>query len=65
MPPATIWESISESRKIEVLRKPSLPHPEAIGFAVAGYTLWVLTDTSIQLAQYKLPADEVVTFSAS
>ena len=41
----------------------SLSQLEAIGLAIAGFTLWVLTDTSIKFAgQYRLPAYEVVAF---
>ena len=36
---------------------------DAIGLAIAAFTLWVLADTSIKLAgQYTLPAYEVVAF---
>jgi drug/metabolite transporter (DMT)-like permease len=43
--------------------KPSLSHLGAIGFALAGFTLWVLTDTTIKLVGPSgLPAYEVVAF---
>jgi len=43
--------------------KPSLSHLGAIGFALAGFTFWVLTDTTIKLAGPSgLPAYEVVAF---
>jgi len=42
---------------------PSVSHLEAVGLAVAGFTFWVLADTSIKLvAGYKLPAYEVLAF---
>lgn len=41
----------------------SVSHLEAIGLAVAGFTLWVLADTTIKLAgQSALPAYEVIAF---
>lgn len=44
-------------------RKPSLSHTGAIGFAVAGFTFWVFTDTSIKLVgQSRLPVYEMVAF---
>jgi drug/metabolite transporter (DMT)-like permease len=43
--------------------KPSVSHLGAVGFALAGFTFWVLTDTSIKLiGRYSLPAYEVVAF---
>ncbi len=43
--------------------KSSVSDLGAIGFAVAGFTFWVLADTSIKLAgQSKLPAYEVIAF---
>lgn len=43
--------------------KPSVSHLEAIGFALAGFTFWVLTDTTIKLVGPSgLPAYEVVAF---
>lgn len=43
--------------------KPSVSHLGAIGFALAGFTLWVLTDTAIKLAGHSaLPAYEIVAF---
>lgn len=41
----------------------SVSHLGAIGFALAGFTFWVLTDTAIKLAGHSnLPAYEVVGF---
>lgn len=41
----------------------SVSHLEAIGLALAGFTLWVLADTTIKLAgQSALPAYEVIAF---
>jgi drug/metabolite transporter (DMT)-like permease len=41
----------------------SLSHPRAIGLAVTGFTLWVLTDTSIKLVnQSGLPWFEILGF---
>jgi drug/metabolite transporter (DMT)-like permease len=54
--------------KLEVLRKmhkarASLSHLQAICFAIAGFTLWVLADSAIKLAgQSSLPNYEVVAF---
>lgn len=43
--------------------KPSVSHLGAIGFALAGFTFWVLTDTTIKLVGPSgLPAYEVVAF---
>ena len=43
--------------------KSSITHFGAIGFALAGFTFWVLADTSIKLVgQSALPAYEVVAF---
>ena len=43
--------------------KASVSHLGAIGFALAGFTFWVLTDTVIKLAGHSsLPAYEVVAF---
>jgi drug/metabolite transporter (DMT)-like permease len=43
--------------------KPSVSHLEAIGLAVAGFTLFVLADTSIKIAgRSLLPAHEIVAF---
>lgn len=43
--------------------KTSVSHLEAIGFALAGFTFWVLTDTTIKLVGPSgLPAYEVVAF---
>jgi drug/metabolite transporter (DMT)-like permease len=43
--------------------KASVSHLGAIGFALAGFTFWVLTDTVIKLAgRSSLPAYEVVAF---
>lgn len=42
--------------------KPSVSHLGAIGFALAGFTFWVLTDTTIKLVGPGLPAYEVVAF---
>lgn len=41
----------------------SLSHRQAIGLAIAGFTLWVLTDTAIKLVnQTHLPSYEVLAF---
>src|ERR1700691_90842 len=41
----------------------SLTHRQAIGLAIAGFTLWVLTDTAIKLVnQTHLPSYEVLAF---
>lgn len=43
--------------------KHSVSHAEAIGFALAGFTFWVLTDTTIKLVgQSGLPPYEIVGF---
>jgi hypothetical protein len=43
--------------------KPSVSHLEAIGLAVAGFTLFVLADISIKIAgRSLLPAHEIVAF---
>jgi len=42
---------------------PHFSHLEAIGFAVAAFTLWVLTDTAIKLVnQSHLPSYEILAF---
>jgi drug/metabolite transporter (DMT)-like permease len=44
-------------------RKASITHAGAIAFAVAGFTFWVFTDTSIKLiGQSGLPIYEIVAF---
>ncbi len=44
-------------------RKPSITHSGAIAFALAGFTFWVFTDTSIKLVgQSGLPIYEMVAF---
>lgn len=43
--------------------KSAVTHTQAIGFALAGFTFWVLADTSIKLVgQSGLPAYEMVAF---
>jgi drug/metabolite transporter (DMT)-like permease len=42
---------------------PHISHLGAIGFALAGFTFWVLTDSTIKfLGQYNLPPYEMVAF---
>ncbi|HEY2857652.1 MAG TPA: EamA family transporter, partial [Terracidiphilus sp.] len=43
--------------------KPGASHIEAIGLAIAGFTLWVLTDSTIKaIGKSTLPAYEVIAF---
>lgn len=43
--------------------KPRVSHLKAISFAIAGFTFWVLGDSSIKwIGQYGLPPQEIVAF---
>ena len=43
--------------------KPRISHLKAIAFAIAGFTFWVLGDSSIKwIGQYGLPPQEIVAF---
>lgn len=58
-PPGSAGKSISQPAS----RKPPLTHGGAIAFALAGFTFWVFTDTSIKLVgQSGLPIYEMVAF---
>jgi len=55
--------ALSQPAPVRCAMKPAITHLGAIGFALAGFTFWVMADTSIKLVgQAGLPAYEMVAF---